>query len=76
MRVTAGPRPFAHMFVRPDGDRVVFLWTAGSPAMVQLDPGRAARVIEYALDGSSRAATRLDAIALTPGEPRIFRVQR
>jgi hypothetical protein len=70
-----------HLFVRPDGVQVLFIYDkAGSPTVnITLDrPG--SRAIAYALDGSSTPApldggTVLGEIALTPGEVAIFAIE-
>jgi polysaccharide biosynthesis protein PslG len=70
-----------HMFQRPDGDRVLFVWAATGSATVSLrlsTPGSA--VIEYDLDGRSTPYTPFDGttirdLSLAAGEPRIFRVR-
>jgi polysaccharide biosynthesis protein PslG len=71
----------SHMFRRPDGDRVLFLWTRTGSATVSVrlkTPGAA--VIHYELDGRPSPYAGFDGttirdIALVAGEPRIFRVR-
>jgi hypothetical protein len=80
VEVTAGraERLYRHLFVRPDGRRVLFVWDrTGSPTLaIQLArPGT--RVVEYALDGGSAAYPEFDGrtiagVHLAPGEVRTF----
>ena len=74
--------PYQHMFVRPDGDRVVFVWNrlgARDVTVTVQTPGRTA--VEYALDGQPRTVTSFDGRAirgvdLEPSTPRVFRISR
>lgn len=65
-----------HMFIRPDGDRVLIAWTKGAPVRVRFETARAAKVVEYRLDGSSVPLPGLEDVALSPGTPRVFRLVR
>lgn len=63
----------AHLFERPDGDRVLIAWTKRAPARLIGPP--ATSLVEYALDGRPRSIDRADTIELMPGEPRVFRIK-
>jgi hypothetical protein len=69
-----------HLFVRPDGGRVLFVWDrTGSPTVSIRVRGGARAITEYALDGRpidhEEAPERVLArVALSAGEPRIFRL--
>jgi hypothetical protein len=65
---------YAHLFERPDGDRVLIAWTKRAPARLAA-PAGFADVIEYALDGRPRPVEGLETIALAPGAPRVFRIR-
>jgi hypothetical protein len=65
-----------HVFVRPDGDCVLFLWSRDAPATVRVTLAEAAApVTEYALDGTPRPAAGFDVapLRLDAGEPRTYR---
>ena len=74
--------PYQHMFVRPDGDRVLIVWNKAAvrdSTMSWHTPGRSA--IEYGLDGQSKDVAAFDGRAirgvdLEPSMPRIFRIAR
>ena len=67
------------LFLRPDGDRVLFVWDrTGSPTVrVRID-ARVGSSVEFDVDGRplnwDDAAAVLDAVKLTAGVPRIFRL--
>ena len=68
-----------HLFRRPDGDRVLFVWDRLSSPAVRVEVPAAREVIEYDLEGRPSAtgdATALLRVPLTEGVPRIFRVTR
>jgi hypothetical protein len=83
VRVTGGRAGelFAHLFQRPDGKQVVFVWDRqGSPTVeLRLErPGK--RVTAYELDGraspwSLRDAGVIGGVWLRPGRVRIFEVE-
>jgi hypothetical protein len=72
--------PHQHLFVRPDGDRVLIVWNRSGARKVDVEfrtSGRAA--IEYALDGQSKQVPgfhgkALRGVDLEPSTPRIFRI--
>ncbi|WP_243374156.1 beta-galactosidase [Geotalea sp. SG265] len=71
---------FQHLFVRPDGSQVLFVWDKqGDPTLrIHARPGSA--VVEYALDGTPtpfRAydGKTLERVKLTPGLVRIFEIK-
>jgi hypothetical protein len=71
---------FHHLFVRPDGSQVLFVWDKlGDPTLrLQARPGSA--VVEYALDGSPSPlktydGKTLERVKLTPGVVRIFQIK-
>jgi hypothetical protein len=71
--------PFHHMFVRPDGDRVLILWNKNGARRVTITLHKAAdAAVEYALDGQPREAANFDGkvvrgVDLEASTPRIFR---
>ena len=78
------PDVYAHLFARPDGDRVLFIWSrrASHTVSVRVEPAARA-VTEYLLDGQPVAVPQagpvtgqpLGRVSLAPNEPRIFRLQ-
>lgn len=69
----------AHLFVRPDGDRVLFVWDREAASAVRLQvPGTVGSVTEYQLDGRPTVHDDgggfLSNVTLARGEPRIFRL--
>ena len=82
VRVTSGEAGalYHHLFIRPDGDQVLVVWSRkGTPTVDISLRRRAARATEYALDGSaSRVALSqgrvLAGIRLKPGVTRVFRM--
>lgn len=72
---------YHHLFVRPDGDQVLFVWDmSGSPTLSLglVRPGASA--IEYALDGAPSPYLPFDGhtlrdVQLSPGGVRIFRIE-
>ena len=74
--------PYQHLFVRPDGDRVLIVWNRSGARRIDISwrtPGRTA--FEYALDGQTRNVAEFDGKALRdvdlePSMPRIFRISR
>ena len=71
---------YRHVFIRPDGRQVLFLWDrAGDPVLEVRLPRAGSRVTEYGLDGTHRPylsfdGRRLDGIALVPGKVRMFEI--
>lgn len=73
-------RVFRHLFVRPDGRQVLFLWDRGGDPLLSVQlarPGSAA--IEHALDGTPSPYPAFDGrtlrdVRLAPGEVRIFEI--
>jgi hypothetical protein len=66
-----------HLFGRPDGRRVLFLWDGSGDRRVELRIKNANGVLEYAVDGrphasQEAAAAVLSDVRLTRGVPRIF----
>ncbi len=69
----------AHLFRRPDGKQVLFVWDNKVARTVDLSVReRASTAVSFALDGSSSTAgfdgRTLRGIRLVPGEVRIFRL--
>ncbi len=79
--VTEPGAAYFHMFRRPDGDRVLFLWARTGSATVSVRLKTSGNVAsEYELDGrpftyAAFDGTTMRDIALVDGVPRIFRVQ-
>jgi hypothetical protein len=71
---------YRHLFVRPDGRRVLFVWDrSGGPTLSVRLAKRGASATEYALDGAATAYTSFDGetltgVRLTPGEARVFEI--
>ena len=72
---------YHHLFVRPDGKQLIFVWARESPATVDLRLTRSGRrVASYGLDGTSTRWRKFDGhviqgIELTPGVARVFEVE-
>ena len=72
---------YHHLFVRPDRRQLVFAWTRGASATVDLRLTRSGRrVTSYGLDGKSSRWSKFDGhvirgVELTAGEPRVFEVE-
>jgi hypothetical protein len=70
-----------HLFLRPDGDQVLFVWDRSGSPTVDLHVRRpAASAVEFSLDGSASAwhlerGTALEGVRLSPGRTRIFRLR-
>lgn len=83
VEVTEGPAGelYHHVFLRPDGRQVVFLWDKrGTPVVTLHLPQAAETVVEYGLDGVARPYTAFDGrmlkgVRLVPGEVRLFVVE-
>ena len=65
---------YSHLFVRPDGDRVLIVWNRAADVTVDVHLDGAAAVHELGLDGTARPAT-LRQLRLTAGKPRVFRMR-
>jgi hypothetical protein len=68
---------FAHLFERPDGDRIAIAWVTSGATSAVLDVGRNAAVAEYMLDGTRhevRVQEGVISVDLSAGTPRIFRL--
>jgi hypothetical protein len=83
VEVTEGKRGelYHHLFIRPDGRQLVFVWDrTGSPTL-RLELARGGRrVTSYELDGRGSPWSRMDeriisGVSLEPGRPRIFEVE-
>jgi polysaccharide biosynthesis protein PslG len=83
VKVTGGTpgELYQHLFVRPDGCRLAFVWDRSGSPTVELRLGRAfGRVTQYEIDGSSREwnATdrrRIRDVRLSAGAVRIFEIE-
>jgi hypothetical protein len=84
VRVRDGTRGklYHHLFIRPDGRQLIFVWVRGSPSTVDLRLTRSGRrVISHGLDGKSTDWRQFDgqviqSVKLTAGEARVFEVVR
>jgi polysaccharide biosynthesis protein PslG len=68
-----------HLFRRPDGDRVLFVWDRLASPAVRVEVPPASGLVEYDLEGRSSAtqdSAALRRVQLTAGVPRIFRLSR
>jgi hypothetical protein len=78
--VGSAARLHHHLFIRPDGGQLVFVWDRGSGATVDLRLRRpGSRVISYGLDGKATDPPEFDGnqikgVRLVPGEARVFEV--
>lgn len=70
----------AHLFGRPDGDRVLIAWTTGAPATARFEGVGGGMLTEFSLGGAPQvrgtARPFLDRVDLSAGSPRVFRVRR
>lgn len=82
MKVAAGsPRDLhAHLFTRPDGDRVLFVWDRTAAPTVSIDVAGVGTLAEYDVGGrpvsSMSKPSVLQHLPLAAGVPRIFRLRR
>jgi polysaccharide biosynthesis protein PslG len=80
VRVTAGSagQLHQHLFIRPDGRQLVFVWDkSGSPTVELKLPASPGTITAYAIDGRSSPWKNVEGntirgIALQPGSVRIF----
>jgi hypothetical protein len=78
----AGESIHVHLFERPDGDRVLFVWAAARADDVAVSVGLStSRATEFGLDGRPVARAPIENgmlrdLDLEAGEPRIFRLSR
>jgi hypothetical protein len=83
VRITEGTagKLYHHLFVRPDGRQLVFVWDrVGSPTVELGLSRRGSRVTAYTPDGRGSSWSRTDGrviggVRLGPGRPRIFEVE-
>jgi hypothetical protein len=70
-----------HLFIRPDGRQLVFVWDKRSDETLDLDvPGGAKNVVSFEVDGQGKPwpfyeRHRVPNVKLEPGRVRIFQVQ-
>jgi polysaccharide biosynthesis protein PslG len=82
VRVTAGSagQLHHHLFIRPDGRKLVFVWDKSESPTVELTlPDRAGAITAYTIDGRASPwknvkGNTIRGIALQPGSVRIFQV--
>ena len=81
VEVTSGKKGdlYHHLFVRPDGRQVLFVWDKRSNPTLRLTARPGATATEYALDGTpspyeSFTGKVLEKVKLTPGKVRIFEI--
>jgi hypothetical protein len=79
-RNAATGKVYHHLFIRPDGRQLIFVWARGSSPTVDLRLHRpGSRVIAYGLDGKATdlpefAGHQIKGIKLVRGEARVFEV--
>ena len=80
--VTAGKKGdlYHHLFVRPDGRQVLFVWDKRGSPVLRLKTRKGSSATEYGLDGKPLAFKGFDGealhnVALTPGKARIFEIR-
>ena len=72
---------YHHLFIRPDGRQLIFVWARGSSPIVDLRLTRSGRrVASYSLEGKSIQWREfngqvIQGVKLTAGEARLFEVQ-
>lgn len=71
---------YHHLFVRPDGGQVLFVWDKIEGPTLRLSARPGTAVIEYQLDGTSKPYDNYDGrtlneVTLTPGTVRIFEIR-
>lgn len=72
---------YHHLFVRPDGGQVLFVWDKTEDPTLRLRARPGTTVIEYHLDGTASPYDNYDGralneVALTAGTVRIFEIRR
>jgi hypothetical protein len=80
VRVTAGSagQLHHHLFIRPDGRKLVFVWDKSESPTVELTlPNRVGAITAYSIDGRASPwknvkGNTIRGIALQPGSVRIF----
>ena len=82
VEVTAGKKGelYHHLFVRPDGRQVLFVWDKKGNPTLRLRTRQASTVTEYALNGTPMPFTSFDGrtlsdVRLAPGVVRIFEIK-
>jgi hypothetical protein len=63
-----------HVFVRPDGDRVLIVWNRTADVTVEVKMQEPFDATEYGLDGRRTPGAVLTGIRLAAGEPRVYRL--
>lgn len=81
VKVAAGsPRDLHyHLFTRPDGDRVLFVWDRAGAPTVTIGAGAVGSITEFDVSGAPVSSTKpsmLNHVTLTAGVPRTFRLRR
>jgi hypothetical protein len=81
VKVAAGsPRDLHyHLFTRPDGDRVLFVWDRAGAPTVTIGAGPVGSITEFDVSGAPVSSTKpsmLNHVTLTAGVPRTFRLRR
>jgi polysaccharide biosynthesis protein PslG len=83
VRVTSGAAGalYHHLFIRPDGRRLIFVWDrTGSPTVALRLRTGGGSAVEWRLDGSARpwteAGRSIKGVKLEPGAVRIFEIGR
>jgi hypothetical protein len=69
----------AHLFERPDGARVLFVWDRLSSPVVRIDVPAAGSVVEYGMEGTPLATgdtALLQRVQLRAGVPRMFELRQ
>ncbi|MBJ6752742.1 beta-galactosidase [Geomonas sp. Red421] len=82
VEVTEGKKGelYQHLFVRPDGRQVLFVWDKKESPTLRIRTRPGATVTEYSLDGTPMPFTSFDGrvlsqVRLTPGMVRIFEIR-
>ena len=83
VRVTEGTarKLYHHLFIRPDGRQLIFVWDRDSSPTLELRLARpGSRAVSYELDGSGAAWPKFDGrvlggVNLKPGEVGVFEIE-